>query len=264
MDWRFVNSGFASGARNMALDVAMAERAVDGRGTNVVRVYGWSPPAISLGWNQSEESIDQDLARKSGIDVVRRPTGGRAILHSEELTYAVVMVSSGKNVADVYREISLALVEGLQSLGVDALLERSQPHFPSEYKRRSSVACFTSSARHEIMARGRKLVGSAQRRYARPDGSEVVLQHGSILIGPDHRRIVEFLAGSERELHSEIESELNRHTTDLHELTGRRLPFEEVASAVRRGFESSWGITFSTHSSASGDRTISREERVRS
>src|SRR5512136_33352 len=117
MNWQFVNSGFASGARNMALDVAIAERVLDGRTANTVRVYGWSPPAISLGWNQSQEAIDHELARKAGIDVVRRPTGGRAILHSEELTYAVVMASPGKNVADVYRDISLALVEGLRSLG---------------------------------------------------------------------------------------------------------------------------------------------------
>ena len=86
MQWHFLNSGFASGTQNMALDVDLAHRLIEGLGANVVRVYGWSPPAISLGWNQSEDAIDGDRVRDAGIDVVRRPTGGRAILHSEEIT----------------------------------------------------------------------------------------------------------------------------------------------------------------------------------
>ncbi|MBE0558313.1 MAG: hypothetical protein IH628_13860, partial [Proteobacteria bacterium] len=144
------------------------------------------------------------------------------------------------------------------------LLERSQPHFPSEYRRRSSVACFTSSGRHEITIGGRKLVGSAQRRYARGDGVEVVLQHGSILLGPDHRRIVEFLRGGERDLKVDVERELRLHTTDLREVTGRRVSYEETAQAVRRGFEASWGISFAPVSAAAPEvvRTLGMEERV--
>jgi lipoate-protein ligase A len=245
MEWRFLDSGYASGTENMMLDVDLAQHLLAGRGGNVVRVYGWRPPAISLGWNQSDHDLERDRVRQAGIDMVRRPTGGRAILHSQELTYSVIMLASGKHVLEVYDSISKALVKGLRSLGVDAVLERSQPHFPSEYRRRSSIACFTSSARHEITVAGRKLVGSAQRRYARSDGLEVVLQHGSVLLGPDHRRIVQFFAGGDDELRSVIERELRLHTTDLGEVTGRTIAYGEVAEVVRRGFEESWGVRFS-------------------
>lgn len=245
MSWQFLNSGYASGASNMALDVALATNLLEGEGPNTLRVYGWAPPAISLGWNQSRDALAIDRIKRSGIDVVRRPTGGRAILHSQELTYAVIMASEAKNVLEVYNRISQALVLGIRSLGVDAELERSQPHFPSEYRKRSSLACFTSSARHEIVVAGRKLVGSAQRRYARSDGSEVVLQHGSILMGPDHRRIGEFLSESDAGLRSDLERALAAHTTDLEEQLGMNVRFEDVALAVRQGFESSWNITFS-------------------
>lgn len=247
MNWQFLNSGYASGADNMAFDVALATRLLERPGPNTVRVYGWAPPAISLGWNQSEGTLAIDRIKRAGIDIVRRPTGGRAILHSQELTYAVIMVSEAKNVLEVYNRISQALVLGIKSLGVDAQLERSQPNFPSEYRRRLSLACFTSSARHEIMVGGRKLVGSAQRRYARSDGREVVLQHGSILIGPDHRRIGEFLAESDAGLKSELAEVLANHTTHLEEQLSSRIEFEDVAAAVRHGFESTWKITFSSH-----------------
>jgi len=261
MDWQVLNTGYAAGRKNMAFDVALAEGLLAGRQVNTLRLYGWAPPAISLGWNQSDEALDGERVRASGIDIVRRPTGGRAILHSEELTYAVVMLSATKNVLEAYTTISRALVHGLRSLGVDAALEQSQPHFPSEYRKRSSVACFTSSARHEITVGGRKLVGSAQRRYARSDGLEVVLQHGSILLGPDHRRIVEFFSESDPELKAAVESELKLHTTDLLEATGRRIPFGEIAEAVRRGFEESWGIRFIKPSEKRAQETIEEVSR---
>jgi lipoate-protein ligase A len=246
MDWHFLNSGFSSGERNMAIDVELAEKVRQGDEEGVLRVYGWDPPAISLGYNQSERELDVERIRRSGIDLVRRPTGGRAILHSEELTYSVVMTSRGKNVLELYNRISLAIVQGLTTLGVNAHLERSQVDFPLEYRRRSSLACFTSSARHEITVGSKKLVGSAQRRYARSDGLEVVLQHGSLLLGPDHRRIVQYVRSEDGDLVRELDEELRRHTTDLLEVTRRRVPYEEAALALRRGFEQTWGIRFIT------------------
>lgn len=123
MDWQFLSTGYAPGNENMAFDVALAETLLAGTSVNTLRLYGWAPPAISLGWNQSDEALDRMRARASGVDIVRRPTGGRAILHSDELTYSVVMLSATKNVLDVYDTISRALVCGLRSLGVDAALE---------------------------------------------------------------------------------------------------------------------------------------------
>ncbi|MCX6142630.1 MAG: hypothetical protein NTZ35_05355 [Ignavibacteriales bacterium] len=211
----------------------------------VVRVYGWKPPAISLGWHQNIEEIDLDRCSREGIDVVRRPTGGRAILHSDEVTYSVAMVASQKSVLSVYRQISEALMRGLRELGAEVALEKSQPHFPSLYRTPSAVACFASVARYEIHIGGRKLVGSAQRRFARPDGQEVVLQHGSVLLGEDHQRMVEFLRGLESDQRDQLKLDLKKNTVDLSSALGRRVRFEEVVPLLQWGFEKAWGIEFS-------------------
>ncbi len=244
MKWRFENTGFNSGQFNMQYDLSLAHALLSDQGAPTVRVYGWKPSAISLGWNQYFEEIDLHKASAAGVDVVRRPTGGRAILHADELTYSVSMVTSRKNVSDVYNEISKALVCGLRFSGVGASLEKSQPDFPTLYRTRSSTACFVSSARHEVKLHGRKLIGSAQRRFVRADGEEVALQHGSILIGPGHKKIVEFLHLENQEDRKLIEKELDEKTIDLETAIGSAITFEEVAAAIRRGFEEAWEIEF--------------------
>jgi lipoate-protein ligase A len=245
MNWQFCNTGFRTGAENMKYDEQLAQSLLVSGHPFVVRVYGWKPPAISLGWHQNIEEIDLDICSREGVDVVRRPTGGRAILHSDEVTYSVAMVASQKSVLSVYQQISEALVCGLRELGADVALEKSQPHFPSLYRAPSGVACFASVARYEIHIGGRKLVGSAQRRYSRPDGQEVVLQHGSILLGEDHRRIVDFLKGLKGDQRDQLRLELRQHTIDLSSALGRRVCFEEVVPVLRCGFEKSWGMDFS-------------------
>lgn len=242
MNWQFLNTGLSSGRVNMDRDEDLARQLADGTGNPTVRVYGWNPPAISLGWNQSWDEVRMDAAEAAGIDVVRRPTGGRAILHENEATYSVVMSSRGENVSEAYARISLALTEALRLLGVNAALERSQPHFPSLYRKGESAACFVSSARSEIMVKGRKLVGSAQRRYAVP-GGEVVLQHGSILLGPEHRRLARYLRlRPEQEVH--LSEQLAVKTTDLRHELQRDVSLEEVASRLKDGFEKTWNIRF--------------------
>jgi lipoate-protein ligase A len=228
----------------MQYDERLAQSLVSSDQPFVVRVYGWRPPAISLGWHQNIEEIDLGKCADAGIDVVRRPTGGRAILHSDEVTYSVVMVASQKSVLSVYQQISEALVRGLIALGAGVMLEKSQPHFPSLYRSPSSVACFASAARYEIQIAGRKLVGSAQRRYARTNGEEVVLQHGSILLGSDHLRMVDFLKGLVETQRSALRSELEQKTVDLSSALGRVVRFEEVVPALKRGFEKAWDVKF--------------------
>ena len=245
MIWQFRNTGYRTGAENMQYDEQLAQSLLASDHPFVVRVYGWKPPAISLGWHQNIEEIDLDRCSREGIDVVRRPTGGRAILHSDEVTYSVAMVASQKSVLSVYQQISEALVQGLRDLGAEVALEKSQPHFPSLYRTPSAVACFASVARYEIHIGGRKLVGSAQRRFARPDGQEVVLQHGSILLGEDHQRMVEFLKGLESDQREQLKRDLKKNTIDLSSALGRTVRFEEVAPLLQRGFEKAWGIEFS-------------------
>jgi len=248
MRYRFLDTGFHSGAFNMELDESLVRSLAEGTGSATVRVYGWSPPAISLGWNQRIDEVDVDKAKTAGIGIVRRPTGGRAILHSEELTYSVVTTASSKNILAVYSEISLALVRGLNRLGVHASLEKSQPHFPSLYHSPSSMACFSSSARYEIHLDGRKLVGSAQRRYAGSNGEDVVLQQGSLLLGAFHRKLVDFLKIESALDRSRLVEEMEDKTTDVSESLGRVVTFAEAAEAVKFGFEEAWGIKFESGS----------------
>jgi lipoate-protein ligase A len=243
MNWRFENTGARSGVFNMEYDKALAQALVEGTGSPTIRVYGWWPFAISLGWNQSMDEINSKRTSMAGIDIVRRPTGGRAILHSDELTYSVVMRVKGKNVLAVYDDISRALVAGIQKLGVTVAIEKSQPHFPSLYRRNSASACFSSTGRYEIKCNGKKLVGSAQRRYVATDGEEVVLQHGSILLGQDHKRIVLFLNLSSEEKKDILSRELEERTTDLSTVMNRRVTFDEMTEMVLQGFRDAWSIS---------------------
>jgi lipoyl(octanoyl) transferase len=244
-DWNLVLSGQNSGEYNMMLDEVLARRLVAGSTTPILRLYQWKPWAISLGYNQDASQIDIPNCRLHGIDVVRRPTGGRAILHAEELTYSVVMPAHRKGVHRIYNEISGALVEGLRLVGVDVSLQKSQPNFSELYKSASSVPCFSSSARYEIEVKGRKLVGSAQRKYSSEKG-DVVLQHGSILCGPAHRRLADYLNLTDLQLRMTVAEELERKTTDLSEATGLPVDVEWVAECVIEGFRKFFDISFTS------------------
>jgi lipoate-protein ligase A len=243
MDWLFENTGLHSGVFNMDYDSAIAQALVRGTGRPTIRVYCWQPYAISLGWNQSMEDVQTAKASAAGIDIVRRPTGGRAILHSEELTYSVVMRVKGKNILAVYDDVSRAIVTGLRELGVPAAIEKSQPHFPSLYRNASSASCFTSMGRYEIKCHDRKLVGSAQRRYAVSEGEEVVLQHGSILLGTHHKKIVDFLQLSSDGQRESIRRELEEKTIELSTVLNRNVSPDETAEAILFGFKKAWSIT---------------------
>ena len=212
-------------------------------GAPTLRLFRWKPWAISLGHNQSAGELDAARCAADGIDIVRRPTGGRAILHAEELTYSVVMSAGRRSVLQVYNEISIALVRGLALYGVDVSLQKSQPDFAREYRSSSSIPCFASSARYEIEWRGRKLVGSAQRRFNGP-GGDVVLQHGSILCGDAHMRLADYLSAPVAEARGKILATLRAKTADLNMITGSSVRMDLLGVCIRRGFEQEWGLTF--------------------
>ncbi|MEE2659379.1 MAG: lipoate--protein ligase family protein [Candidatus Latescibacterota bacterium] len=182
---RFVDSGSATGSYNMALDEVLLASCSDSS-IPVLRTYTWDPPAVSIGYGQrAEEILDLDECQRRGIDVVRRPTGGRAVLHWNELTYSFLSSDDHGAVAGSLEDSNCrfgeCLVAGLNASGIDAELSPGTP------KRCGKQApCFSSTARWEVTRRGRKLVGSAQRRIR--GGA---LQHGSILIGPEHAILVD-------------------------------------------------------------------------
>lgn len=188
MPWRLIDTPPAPGAFNMAVDRALMESVRGGHGP-VLRFYRWSPACLSLGRNQPADGCyDREALRARGIDVVRRPTGGRAVLHDRELTYSVVMSDrTFGSPRTAYAAVNRALVAGLRRLGVPASL---QPTPAQRSPIPSLTPCFRDPAEGEVVVGGRKLVGSAQLRE-----SGVVLQHGSLLLEDDQSRLPDLLAG---------------------------------------------------------------------
>lgn len=239
MIWKFINTGFHPGAYNMDFDEQLARQFNEGDKIPILRVYGWKPAAISLGFNQNSGDFDAEKTSSSGIDIVRRPTGGRAIFHAHELTYSVVIESTTEGPRTIYEFINRALLLGLRNLGITAQLSGTGEDFRKHYQSKTSIPCFSSSAKSEIQYQGRKLVGSAQRRFDR-----VILQHGSFLLGPQHRKIADFITDPSKSIHELLEDALTSRTTEAETILGRPVPFDEAVVAIRKGFEEKLGIVF--------------------
>lgn len=188
--WRLFHSPASTGADNMAMDEALMDYA-SRSGHWVLRVYSWSSPTVSFGRNQvAVDAYDRSRLAERGIDVVRRPTGGRAILHDREVTYSVVgpALDAG-DLAESYARINRLLIAALRRLGLDAeVVDRTDPLMKSpELERRGPLPCFHHPSAGEITLHGRKLVGSAQWR-----SSDALLQHGSILVDDDQMQLASF------------------------------------------------------------------------
>lgn len=231
--WRLIVHGAAAGSANMAIDEALLERyeGSEQPPAPTLRLYGWSPAAVSLGRPQSAQTgHDPAFLRDEAIDLVRRPTGGTAVLHEHERTYAVVgrlrREPFPSGVLDTHRRISMALVAALARLGVRAT---TADPFASPATRRRPVACFARAGAHEITVGGRKLLGSAQLRRRR-----AFLQHGSLLLRADPARLARALGLSS------IEASF----TDLGTVVGRVVSDDEIDAALVSGFEAVFGATF--------------------
>lgn len=180
--WRLLVSPADSGARNLATDQAVAEHVRDGASPPTLRFYTWRPAALSLGYGQPLAAVDADLARQAGIDLVRRPTGGQAILHNDELTYAVMLprthALAAGGVLRSYKRLSVGFQRGFAALRLDARQDDWRPGASDG----EGLLCFASPSTHELSANGVKIMGSAQTRLG---GG--LLQHGSIPFAHDPR-----------------------------------------------------------------------------
>ena len=219
----------APGARNMAVDEVLLESVLQG-GPPALRFYTWAPACLSLGRNQRARDLyDPDRAASAGIDIVRRPTGGLAVLHDRELTYclaAPLAPFGGPRAA--YAGINRALVEGLRSFGVAAeqatgVRARGPLHGATE-------PCFQSPAAGEVVARGRKLVGSAQRCE-----HGALLQHGSILLSGSQTRVLDLMSRPDRDAY------VADGSITLEDLTGAPACVAGLIDALRMGFERIFG-----------------------
>ncbi len=221
----------------MAVDEAIA--AIGGQQDQLptVRVYGWRPAAISIGYSQGvRETVDVRKCARLGIPLVRRLTGGRAVFHDEEVTYSVIAgkgcLGSGSSVLEIYKRIGQALVLSLQRLGIRACLRRTASRGAEWGGARGLAPCFSSVGRYEVMVGRRKVVGSAQRWI---EGT--VLQHGSLLIGEGHLQIARLLPHGEADERGKMTQELRAKTISLDALLSRQVSYAEVASAFFLGFQ---------------------------
>jgi lipoate-protein ligase A len=191
--WRLLVHAPADGAWNMAVDEALLESCLAlPRAAPTLRLYAFVPSALSLGKSQPVSDVREPRRLSDlGVDLVRRPTGGRAVLHERERTYAVVgrldRPPFGGGVLATYRVIAEALELGLRDAGVDARATEPSPRTPAA-SARSAAACFGTLSTHEISVRGRKLVGSAQLRRG-----GAFLQHGSLPWQLDASRLAQLL-----------------------------------------------------------------------
>ena len=234
-NWRFLDSGKNLGAYNMAVDEELLARAQAGEAMPMLRLYSWDPPAVSLGrFQKIENSVNTESCTRHGIDIVRRITGGRAVLHHNELTYSIIARTDTplfpSNVLGTYKVIASCLLAGLKNLGIDAeMVSRANRHAHLVKKGSKDPACFSSPSWYEILARGRKIIGSAQRRL-----SSAFLQHGSILMDYDPALEAEVIPGG---CPGDVVTSVNREL-------GRSIPLEEVKQAFVTGFSETLGIEF--------------------
>ena len=240
--WRLLNTGRASGPFNMAVDDALVEGVAAGEIGPVLRLFGWNPPAVSFGYGQNpRREVDLERCRRAGVDLVRRPTGGRAVLHWEELTYSVICRQDdpelGGRIDETYRLIGQCLVEGLRLFGVETSLERVNARAVRPRGEAVTTPCFSSAARWEVKCRGRKLIGSAQRRV-----NGAILQHGSLLTGPAHLRLLDLLVTIPAPLQEEWRKQLEQGSIHLGECIDRELDVEELAACLAAGFSRQLGV----------------------
>jgi lipoate---protein ligase len=218
--WRLLLTGFNTASANMAVDRAVLVANSEGKVPPTVRFYGWVPPAISIGYFQSlTDEIDLDVCKKLGVNYVRRITGGGAVFHDKELTYSIVVPEPHpqipKNIMESYGRICGAVMKGLQHLGIE-----------SEY-----------APINDIVTGGRKISGNAQTRKL-----ETVLQHGTVLMDVDVDKMFSLLKVPNEKIKDKLIADVKQRVTSIRHLLGKDVRFEEVAEAMKKGFEEEFHV----------------------
>ncbi len=235
--WRLLVTGTHDGPTNMAIDQAIMEAVAEGRVPPTLRFYAWEPACLSLGYTQPAADVDQVRLATQGWDVVRRMTGGRAILHTDELTYSIALtaddplVSGG--IVESYRRLSMGLTAGLTMLGaVPRADKRADPHGQS-----AGPVCFEVPSHYEITIEGKKLIGSAQVRK-----SGAVLQHGSLPLTGDIARICDALVFESEEQREQARERVRRRATTLSQALGAVISWKVAVEAMTASFSDIFGL----------------------
>ncbi len=240
--WRFINSGKLKPHENMAMDEAILFGIINKNAPPAIRVYDWDPPTVSFGYHQKiKEHILPDKVKEYGFGLVRRPTGGRAVLHYDEITYAVISRTDGilaGSVLESYQKIGEVLLATLHEIGIDATMQNSMP---SEKEQRTWVnPCFTSASKYEINFKGKKIVGSAQVRKG-----NALLQHGSILLNHNQELMAELIPTKSNKEKETIKKLLSKKTIAINDIIEEPLQFNAFVNILKINFQTYFGISFS-------------------
>ncbi len=217
----------------MAIDEAIFRESGRIDALPTLRFYGWSPPSVSLGYfQQTWKEVNVEACRRYDVDIVRRPTGGKAVLHDNDLTYAVIATERNPlfppDILGTYKVISSCIARGLSELGMEAEMEGEERSNADDDLK---AACFSSPSRYELLVRKKKICGSAQLR-----SKGVFLQHGSVLIDFDPVKTCAVLLPQHGDLTRRVKN-LNRSVTSVHEQVGASVSVEEICRVIRTGFE---------------------------
>ncbi|HHS50729.1 MAG TPA: lipoate--protein ligase family protein [candidate division Zixibacteria bacterium] len=228
--WRLILDGANSGDFNMRKDAELLARAIEGELLPTLRFFDWDRPTITIGYGQPRTDINFARLAEENIAWAVRPTGGRAVLHWNELTYSVTLPPEHEiarlSVIESYRVLSTALAEGLRHCGVDVEIARG------EAGGHKNPSCFSSTSRYEVTHEGRKLIGSAQRRKR-----GAILQQGSIPISPEFRGLPKFFTNF-------VGADLAEKSTCIAECAVAIPEKADLARSIARAFEDGFGITF--------------------
>ena len=245
LQWRFLDTGFLNGYENMAIDEALFLSCQRKKSPPTIRIYGWIPPAVSLGYFQkAENAVDVAACKRHGVDVVRRLSGGRAVLHHRELTYSLICPEGtlplGSSVLETYKTISAAVISALRDLDLDVrwITSREKQSLASP-SRDKTASCFSSPSWYEITVKGKKLCGSAQKR-----GGGILLQHGSLLIDFDPELLAGVLVSNSCK--EAFLAEIVSTTTAINHHLSRKVSFDQLKGLVRKSFADHLGISLTT------------------
>jgi lipoate-protein ligase A len=252
--WRIILTSPTPGAWNMAVDEALLGSMGSEGAIPILRLFAWEPACLSLGYTQPAGDVDADKLAAYQWDLVRRPTGGRAILHTDELTYSVIAplgepVVIG-NVLESYQRIAQALLLALQYLGLPARADKdyhnsSQPSGP---------VCFDVPSHYEITVNGKKLIGSAQAR--RKQG---VLQHGTLPLYGDLTRITRCLVFPSEEMRTMAANSMLERATTVETVLGKTVQWSDAAQAFQNAFAKSLDIEFTEDQLSAAEKIRANE-----
>lgn len=238
--WRLIVSAPAAGAMNMAIDEAILEGVAGNNSPPTLRLYAWDPACLSLGYAQPFADVDHKRLKTLGWDLVRRSSGGRAILHADELTYALIAPADNPHFAggvlESYRHLSQGLASALVIMGLNP---ETKAKSETESDPAPSPICFRIPGVYEIVVGGRKTIGSAQVRRR-----GAVLQHGSLPLRGDITRVCQALNFPSQKDRQEAASELDASASTLASLLGRPPAWPEAAEAIVSGFTTALDFSF--------------------